>query len=67
MPLLRVLDEGRMEKDGVQVLTTYGRTPAVEVTVKNAPSRAGDVLVDVNRSVREIPQKSKYISLNDAL
>jgi hypothetical protein len=60
-----MLDEGRMEADGVQVLTTYGRTPAVEVTIKDAPGRAGDVLVDMNRSVRDIPQKSKCLSLDE--
>ncbi|SFK60571.1 DUF3515 family protein [Streptomyces pini] len=57
-----VLDEGRLEADGVQVLTTYGRTPAVEVTIRDAPGRAGDVLVDMNRSVRGVPRKSKCLS-----
>ncbi|GAA3643353.1 DUF3515 family protein [Streptomyces chitinivorans] len=57
-----VLDEGRLEADGVQVLTTYGRTPAVEVTIEDAPGHAGDVLVDMNRSVRDIPRKSKCLS-----
>ncbi|WP_101257528.1 DUF3515 family protein [Streptomyces barkulensis] len=57
-----VLDEGRLETDGVQVLTTYGRTPAVEVTIEDAPGHAGDVLVDMNRSVRDIPRKSKCLS-----
>ncbi|MFP8903997.1 DUF3515 family protein [Streptomyces atacamensis] len=60
-----VLDEDRLEADGVQVLTTYGRTPAVEVTIRDAPGHAGDVLVDMNRPVRAIPRKSKCLSLDE--
>lgn len=62
-----VLDEKRAQKDGVQVLTTYGRTPAVEMTVEGDGPKAGDALVDVNRAVRGIPQKSKCLSLSDTL
>ena len=62
-----VLDEERAKKDGVQVLTTYGRDPAVEVTVEGDASKAGDALVDVNRAVRGIPQKSKCLALGDTL
>ncbi|WP_167542493.1 DUF3515 family protein [Streptomyces himastatinicus] len=62
-----VLDEKRANKDGVQVLTTYGRTPAVEITVEGDGPKAGDALVDVNRAVRSIPQKSKCLSLSDTL
>ncbi|MFI0774782.1 DUF3515 family protein [Streptomyces sp. NPDC021212] len=62
-----VLDEKRAQKDGVQVLTTYGRTPAVEVTVEGDGPKAGSALVDVNRAVRGIPQKSKCLALGDTL
>jgi hypothetical protein len=62
-----VLDEERANKDGTQVLTTYGRTPAVEVTVDGDGAQATDALVDVNRAVRGIPQKSKCLALGDTL
>ena len=62
-----VLDEKRAQKDGVQALTTYGRTPAVEVTVEGDGPKAGAALVDVNRAVRGIPQKSKCLALGDTL
>ncbi|MEU1805509.1 DUF3515 domain-containing protein [Streptomyces sp. NPDC019937] len=62
-----VLDEKRAQKDGVQVLTTYGRDPAVEVTVEGDGAKAGDALIDVDRAVREIPQKSKCLALGDTL
>lgn len=62
-----VLDEKRAQKDGVQFLTTYGRDPAVEVTVRGDGSKAGSALVDVNRAVRGIQQKSKCLALGDTL
>ena len=61
-----VLDEGRAQKD-VQVLTTYGRDPAVEMTVEGDGAKGGDAAVDVNRAVRSIPQKSKCLALGDTL
>ena len=61
-----VLDEKRAQ-DGVQVLTTYGRDPAVEVTVDGDGPKGGDATVDLNRAVRGIPQKSKCLALGDTL
>ncbi|MFI0814772.1 DUF3515 domain-containing protein [Streptomyces sp. NPDC021098] len=62
-----VLDEKRAQKDGVQALTTYGRDPAVEITVQGDGPQAGDALVDMSRAVRGIPQTSKCLSLSDTL
>ncbi|MFI2236022.1 DUF3515 family protein [Streptomyces chrestomyceticus] len=50
--------KGRSKK----TLLTYGRDPAVEVTVTaDAMTAAGDTLVDLGDAVRAIPQKAKCI------
>ncbi|MFH8347797.1 DUF3515 family protein [Streptomyces sp. NPDC018045] len=44
-----------------KVLVTYGREPAVEVTVTDAQASAGDGLVDLGDAVRRIPQEHKCL------
>ncbi|MFD7663806.1 DUF3515 domain-containing protein [Streptomyces sp. NPDC059788] len=56
-----VLTDGTAE-DGSKTLITYGRDPAVEVTVAGGLPSAGDSLVDLGNAVREIPQKSECVS-----
>ncbi|MFD7920779.1 DUF3515 domain-containing protein [Streptomyces sp. NPDC059740] len=51
-----VLDEHRAQTEGVRTLTTYGREPAVEVTVGAREASPGDVLVDLERAVRPLRQ-----------
>lgn len=60
-----VLDEGRADGGGARVLTTYGRTPAVEVTVEGGDGLDGGVLVALNRSLRDIPQQAKCLDMQD--
>lgn len=60
-----VLDEERAEREGVRVLTTYGRVPAVEIAFAQSNQSAGDALIAIDRSVRAIPQRSKCIGLGD--
>ncbi|MEU8777080.1 DUF3515 family protein [Streptomyces sp. NPDC048606] len=59
-----VLNDEEAERKGVWVFTTYGRVPAVEVSFKGS-QLAGDVLVKINDSVREIPPTSRCLSLED--
>lgn len=55
-------DESEGENEGKKTLITYGRDPAVEVTVTaDSTTAAGDTLVDLGNAVRAIPQKSKCI------
>ncbi|NBM17496.1 DUF3515 domain-containing protein [Streptomyces sp. GC420] len=51
-----VLDEAKAKNGGPRTLTTYGRHPAIEVTVKDSDLSPGGVLVDLNRAVKQIPQ-----------
>ncbi|MYY84883.1 DUF3515 family protein [Streptomyces sp. SID335] len=60
-----VLDEKRLAKDGVAVLTTYGRSPAVEVTYHGAREEAAGVVASLNSAVKWIPQESKCIGASD--
>ena len=60
-----VLDEKRLAKDGVAVLTTYGRSPAVEVTYHGAREAAAGVAATLNSAVKWIPQESKCIGASD--
>ncbi|SBT95151.1 Protein of unknown function [Streptomyces sp. DI166] len=62
-----VLDEKRLKETGVSVLTTYGRSPAVEVTYSGSREEVGGVLVELNESVAGIPQKRKCLGYDDAL
>lgn len=62
-----VLDETRLKKDGVSVLRTYGRSPAVEFTYSGSRSEVGGILTELNRAVDWIPQKRRCIGLEDAL
>ncbi|MER6016339.1 DUF3515 domain-containing protein [Streptomyces bluensis] len=63
-----VLDEAKAKKGGPRTLTTYGRHPATEVTVNDSALSPGDVLVDLNRAVKQIPQGDhKCLSLDDVI
>jgi hypothetical protein len=62
-----VLDEEKLKETGESVLTTYGRSPAVQVTYSGEREEVGGILVDLNKSVAWIPQKRKCISLGDTL
>ncbi|MFF3273752.1 DUF3515 family protein [Streptomyces chrestomyceticus] len=54
--------EGEGGSKSKKTLLTYGRDPAVEVTVTaEAMTAAGDTLVDLGDAVRAIPQKAKCI------
>ncbi|MBW1599141.1 DUF3515 domain-containing protein [Streptomyces sp. JJ38] len=60
-----VLDEDRMNADGTRTVTTYGRSPAVAVTFHGREDAVGDALVDLNRSVEDIPQDGECLSAED--
>ncbi|GHD57187.1 DUF3515 family protein [Streptomyces goshikiensis] len=60
-----VLDEERAKRGGPRVLTTYGRVPAVEIAFEDDGLLAGDALVVIDGAVRDLPQKSKCLSLSD--
>lgn len=62
-----VLDENRLKADGVSVLTTYGRSPAVEVTYDGPREDVGGILVELNDSVDPIPQQRKCVGVGDIL
>ncbi|MDG9717802.1 DUF3515 family protein [Streptomyces sp. DH24] len=62
-----VLDETRLKEDGVSVLRTYGRSPAVEFTYTGSRSEVGGILTELNRTVDWIPQQRQCIGLQDAL
>ncbi len=55
-----VLREGPSDS-GERVLITYGRDPAIEVTVAEASASAGDGLVDLGPAVEEIPQTAHCV------
>ncbi|MCF2434878.1 hypothetical protein LV779_09840 [Streptomyces thinghirensis] len=53
-----VLDEERLKSDGVSVLRTYGRSPAVEVTYsRSAREEVGGILAALDPAVKWIPQE----------
>ncbi|MFI7273263.1 DUF3515 domain-containing protein [Streptomyces sp. NPDC049879] len=61
-----VLDEARARGSDARVLTTYGREPAIEVTVRDSSVSPGDVLVDLGRAVGKISQGDhRCVSLDD--
>ncbi|MFD6417386.1 DUF3515 family protein [Streptomyces sp. NPDC060194] len=60
-----VLDEKRLEKEGVAAFTTYGRSPAVELTYSGAPEEATGALVDVNAAVSWLQQKRTCVGMGD--
>ncbi|MFD8939054.1 DUF3515 family protein [Streptomyces sp. NPDC059578] len=60
-----VLDEQRLERDGVSVLTTYGRSPAVEFVHEGAKEEAGAALTDLADAVRDLPRERRCIGLDD--
>ncbi len=60
-----VLNEARANRDGVKVLRTYGRTPSVEVTFNDTGQLVGGVLVVLNGSLEDLPQKSECLNLSD--
>lgn len=51
---------------GKKVLITYGRKPAVEVTVKDGTDAVDGVLVDVSRMAKPLPKYSKCLGADDA-
>ncbi|MFC8067487.1 DUF3515 family protein [Streptomyces sp. NPDC057293] len=61
-----VLDEDRLKRDGVSVLRTYGRSPAVEFTYDGPREEVGGILTALDPAVRWIPQQRKCIGLDDA-
>lgn len=62
-----VLDEGRLKETGISVLTTYGRSPAVEVTYSGGREEVGGVLVELKKSVNGIPQNRKCVGYGETL
>ncbi|MEG3628569.1 DUF3515 family protein [Streptomyces poriticola] len=62
-----VLDEKRLKDDGVSVMTTYGRSPAVEVTYSGPREEVGGILAALNPSVEWIPQERKCLGVGDVL
>lgn len=62
-----VLDEKKLRETGVSTLTTYGRSPAVQVTYSGGREEVGGVLVDLKKSVAAIPQKRKCIGYGEML
>ncbi|MBZ6136754.1 DUF3515 family protein [Streptomyces olivaceus] len=61
-----VLDEGRLKSDGVSVLRTYGRSPAVEFTYHGSREEVGGLLTELNPAVQWLPQERKCIGLDEA-
>ncbi|MDT0616076.1 DUF3515 family protein [Streptomyces lancefieldiae] len=62
-----VLDEERLKRDGVSVLRTYGRSPAVEFTYTGPREEVGGLLAALNPAVKWLPQDRKCIGVADAL
>ncbi|MER7983511.1 DUF3515 family protein [Streptomyces sp. NPDC095817] len=61
-----VLDEKKAKGNGPRTLTTYGRHPAIEITVNDSALSAGDVLADLDGVVELTPQgEHKCLSLDD--
>ncbi|KUN91284.1 hypothetical protein AQJ84_36985 [Streptomyces resistomycificus] len=52
-------------RDGEKVLITYGRNPAVELTVSDRVTAIDDVLVELSHAVRPIRQKNECVSAAD--
>ncbi|HET9381950.1 MAG TPA: DUF3515 family protein [Streptomyces sp.] len=62
-----VLDERRLREDGVSVLRTYGRSPAVELTYTGSRSEVGGILAALAPAVDWLPQKRRCVGLQDTL
>ncbi|MER5993809.1 MULTISPECIES: DUF3515 family protein [Streptomyces] len=62
-----VLDERTLKAEGVSVLTTYGRSPAVEITYDGPREDVGGILVELKEAVARIPQGAKCIGAGDTL
>ncbi|WP_329580735.1 DUF3515 family protein [Streptomyces sp. NBC_01361] len=60
-----VLDEGTLKEDGVSVLTTYGRSPAVELTYSGPREEVGGILTSLKSSVDWMPRHSRCLGLDD--
>lgn len=58
-----VLQETR-SRDGRQYLISYGRRPAVEVSMADSVTRTDAVLVEMSRLVAPVPQSAKCLSTN---
>ncbi|MEU3553460.1 DUF3515 family protein [Streptomyces fragilis] len=54
-----VLDEERLEREGVSALRTYGRAPAIEFTYYGPREDVGGILVELKSAIDWIPQNSK--------
>lgn len=61
-----VLNEKRLREDGVSVLRTYGRSPAVELTYTGPRSEVGGVLAALDPAVDWLPRKRRCVGLQDA-
>ncbi|MCX5050168.1 MULTISPECIES: DUF3515 family protein [unclassified Streptomyces] len=53
--------------DGARVLVTYGRDPAVEITLSARVAAVDDVLVELSRAVRPLAQHDKCIGDGDLM
>ncbi|MFV0134648.1 DUF3515 family protein [Streptomyces sp. HMX87] len=62
-----VLNEERLNRDGVSVLRTYGRSPAVEFVYGGPREEVGGILAALNHAVEWLPQDRRCIGAGDAL
>ncbi|MDI3386514.1 DUF3515 family protein [Streptomyces sp. B-S-A8] len=60
-----VLDEGRLNRDGVSRMTTYGRAPAVEVTFSGPKEEAVGAVAELSGAVSWIEQGAKCVGAGD--
>jgi hypothetical protein len=60
-----VIDESRKDED-IYTLTTYGRDPAVEVTVDQSRASGSSAVLDLANAVSYIPQERVCTSVSDA-
>ncbi|MCW8384482.1 DUF3515 family protein [Streptomyces justiciae] len=60
-----VLDEKKLHATGVSVLTTYGRSPAIQITYSGNREDVGGILVELKDSVDWIKQKRKCVGYDD--
>lgn len=57
-----VLDQAR-SREGRKVVVTYGRTPAVEVTMSGQVAAIDEVLVEMSAAVEPVPQKRRCVAI----
>ncbi|MFY1677938.1 MULTISPECIES: DUF3515 family protein [unclassified Streptomyces] len=62
-----VLDERRLDADGVSVLTTYGRSPAVEVAYSGSRTEVGGILASVGPAVEWITPDRGCVGVGDVV